>query len=79
MKRLYDRCLGDGLSRPEAVAKVAGSFGLVQREVRECLNLPPTPEDIESYRRDEARVAGLKRAGRNSKRWLITDKTLGIS
>jgi len=68
MKRLYDRCLGDGLSSPEAVAKVAGSFGLVQREVRECLNLPPTPEDIEGYRRDEGRVLELKRARRKSKR-----------
>ena len=68
MKRLYDRCLGDGLSSPEAVAKVADNFGLVQREVRECLNLPPTPEDIERYRRDEARLLEPKRARRNSRR-----------
>jgi len=67
MERLYKRFLGDGLSTPEAVAKVAVSFGLVQREVRECLNLPPTPEDIERYKRDEARVLELKRMRGNSK------------
>jgi len=62
MECLYKRLLGDGLSSPEAVAKVAYSFGLVQREVRKCLSLPPTPDDIERYKRDEARVLKLIKA-----------------